>query len=196
MNFIARKLVKRGYVVMNVTYRGTPDFQYPAPVDDLREAIRWMRSHSEMYGIDRKKIATFGYSAGGHLAALVALQDQNRTNIQAIVAGGGPFDLTLYPGGDLVPAFLGGTRSKIPGKFREASPVNYVSKGSPPIFIYHGSADKLVPPEHAQRMQAAYQKQGFKTDIHWIDGRSHIGAFIVSGPTLDRAIDFLDRVMK
>ena len=74
MNGIAAKLVKRGYVVMNVTYRSIPAYQYPAAVKDLQQALKWMRTHADEYGIDKKRIATFGYSAGGYLGALVALQ--------------------------------------------------------------------------------------------------------------------------
>ena len=193
MKSIARKLARRGYVVMNVTYRGAPAFHYPAPVDDLREALGWMRRNAKTQGIDPHRIATFGYSAGGHLASMVGLEDHG---VKAIVAGGGPFDLTLYPGGDLVPAFLGGTQKEIPKRFREASPVNHVTHASPPIFIYHGSRDTLVPPEHARRMQAAYQRAGAKSEIHWLAGRSHITTFLFSGGTVSQAIDFLDRTVK
>lgn len=197
MKSIARKLARHGYVVVNVSYRGTPEFQYPAPLEDLREALRWMRINAPARRIDPERIATFGYSAGGHLAALVALKDAPaEAQPKVIVAGGGPFDLTLYPGGDLVPALLGGTQSTVPERFRDASPVNHVRDDSPPIFLYHGSADKLVPPEHARRMQAEYQRHGVKNEIRWLPGRSHLTAFVFSGSAVDDAIRFLDRTLK
>lgn len=196
MNGIARKLAGRGYVVVNVTYRGVPGDLYPAPVEDLREAIRWMRRNAEVYGIDPRRIAIYGFSAGGHLAALVALKDGNPEKVDAIVAGSAPFDLTLYPGGDIVPKFLGGTQKQVPGLFRTASPVNHVTRSSPPIFIYQGTDDDLVQPEHAVRMQAAYRKVGQNPEIHWMKGRSHVDGFLFSGNKVDEAIDFLDGVMK
>jgi len=196
MDGIARKLAARGYVVVNVTYRGAPDYRYPAPVEDLREAIRWMRRNAGTYGIDPRRIATYGFSAGGHLAAQVALRDDNPEKVMAIVAGSAPFDLTLYPGGDIVPEFLGGTRDKIPGLFREASPVNHVTRSSPPIFIYQGTDDDLVQPEHAIRMQAAYRRVGMDPEIHWMPGRSHVDGFLLPGGRVDEAIDFLDATMK
>lgn len=196
MNGIARKLAARGYVVVNVTYRGVPDYRYPAPVEDLREAIRWMRRNADAYGIDSRRIATYGFSAGGHLAAQVALQDGNPEKVEAIVAGSAPFDLMLYPGGDIVPKFLGGTRDKIPELFKEASPVNHVTRSSPPIFIYQGTDDDLVQPEHAIRMQAAYRRAGMNPDIHWMEGRSHVDGFLLPGGRVDEAIDFLDAIMK
>lgn len=196
MNGIARKLAARGFVVVNVTYRGLPHDHYPAPVEDLREAIRWMRRHADEYGIDPKHIATYGFSAGGHLAAQVALLDHNPEDVEAIVAGSAPFDLSLYPGGDIVPKFLGGTRDKIPERFHEASPVNHVIRSSPPIFIYQGTADDLVQPEHAIRMQAAYRRVGMDPEIHWMQGRSHVDGFLLPGKRVDQAIDFLDGIMK
>jgi len=196
MNGIARKLAKRGYVVVNATYRGLPENRYPVPVDDLRQAIRWMKVNAKTYGIDPRRIATFGYSAGGHLATMVALADGNPEGVRAIVAGSAPFDLTLYPGGDIIPRFLGGTQKEIPQLFHEASPVNQVKRDSPPIFIYHGTADNLVQPEHAVRMQAAYRKAGMNTEIHWMKGRAHLGALLWPGTKVDEAIDFLDGILK
>jgi acetyl esterase/lipase len=196
MNGIARKLAARGFVVVNVSYRGLPHDRYPAPVEDLREAIRWMRRHADEYGIDPRHIATYGFSAGGHLAAQVALRDGNPENVEAIVAASAPFDLTLSKDGDPVPEFLGGTRDKLPERFREASPVNHVTRSSPPIFIYQGSADDVVIPEHAIRMQAAYRKVGKDEEIHWMQGRSHADGFLLPGKRVDEAVDFLDGVMK
>ncbi|MFT4175041.1 MAG: alpha/beta hydrolase [Luteolibacter sp.] len=197
MNGIARKLARRGYVVVNVTYRTVPGYRYPAPLDDMREAIRWMRERADLYGIDPDRIATFGYSAGGHLAAQVALNDPSReARVRAIVAGGAPFDLTFYPGGDLLPAFLGSTKEEIPEVFLDASPLYHVGKNNPPIFIYHATRDRLVPPDHALRMQAAYARYGEKPKIHWLPARGHISGFFLSESTVDEAIDFLDRALK
>lgn len=195
MDTLAKKLSKRGYVVVNATYRGLPESRYPAPLEDLQEAIRWMRAHAMTYGIDPDRIATFGYSAGGHLAALVALKDGNPQKVRAVVAGGAPFDLSLYPGGDIVPAFLGGHRSEIPSVFRDASPVTHVDDSSPPMFIYHADKDTLVPPEHAIHMRDAYPP-GRRPDIHWLTGQTHVSGFLTSGATVDRAIDFLDSILK
>lgn len=197
MNGIAAKLVKRGYVVMNVTYRSIPAYQYPAPVEDLRQALHWMRAHAGQYGIDPRRIATFGYSAGGYLGALVALQGgPGNLRVRAIVAGGSPFDLRFYPGGDLIPTYLGGNQQEVPELYDEASPVNYVHRGGPPIFIYQGSTDPLVRPEHALRMQEVCQLAGERCEVHWLWGHGHVGAFLFSGPVVDQAIDFLDREMK
>ena len=197
MNGIAARLAKRGYFVMNVTYRSIPAYQYPAPVDDLRQALKWLRSHAGEYGIDMRRVATFGYSAGGYLGALVALQQvPGDVRVRAIVAGGSPFDLRFYPGGDLIPTYLGGNQQEVPELYDEASPVNYVHRGGPPIFIYQGSMDPLVRPEHALKMQQVCKLAGERCEVLWLMGRGHIGTFLCSGPAVDQAIDFLDREMK
>lgn len=197
MNGIATKLVKRGYVVLNVTYRLAPRWIYPAPVEDLQEAVKWLRANAAEQGIDPDRIAAFGYSAGGYLAALTGLiEGPGNSHIRAIVAGGAPSDLTFYPGGDLVPQFLGGTQQQIPQRFREASPVNYVTKNSPPMFLYHGTTDKLVRPEHPLAMITALQKNQVRHEVYWINGRDHIAAFLLPAGSVDAAIGFLDREMR
>ncbi len=190
MTGIARKLARRGYVVFNVTYRLAPRWIYPAPVDDLKQAVKWLRTHAAAEGIDPQRISTYGYSAGGYLAALVGLDETQ--HIQAIIAGGTPADLSLYPGGVLVPQFLGGTKQEIPERFREASPVYHVTRKSPPVFIYHGGADTLVPPEHAWEFIAALEKHKVPHEVYWIEGRDHITAFLFPAGAIDAAVDFLD----
>lgn len=197
MNGIAKKLVKRGYVVMNVTYRLAPRWTYPAPVEDLQEAVKWMRANAAEKGIDADRIAVFGYSAGGYLAALTGLiEGPENSRIRAIVAGGAPSDLTFYPGGDLVPQFLGGTQQQIPERFREASPVNYVTRKSPPMFLYHGTDDQLVRPEHPLAMIAELERNRVRHETYWIKGRDHIAAFLLPAGSLDAAMDFLDQQMR
>lgn len=197
MNPIARKLVKRGYVVLNVTYRLAPEWIYPAPVEDLQQAVKWMRANAAEHGIDPQRIAAFGYSAGGYLAVLTGLiEGPENSRIKAIVAGGAPSDMTFYSGGTLVPQFLGGSLRDIPLRFHEASPVNYVTRRSPPMFIYHSKADELVRPDHAEAMIAALEANGVHHEVHWMHGRGHVGSFLLPGRSVDAAMDFLDQQMK
>jgi acetyl esterase/lipase len=194
MDPIAKKLAKRGYVVMNITYRLAPRWIYPAPVEDLKQALEWMRANAEEHDIDPQRIAVFGYSAGGYLAALAGLDET--MGVRAIVAGGSPSNLALYPGGDLVPQFLGGTKHEIPERFAEASPVNHVTPLSPPVFIYHGGADRLVPPEHAWEFAAALRTFHVSHEMFWVENRDHIAAFLMPGRSVDEAIGFLDRELE
>ncbi|MEO6476420.1 alpha/beta hydrolase [Luteolibacter sp.] len=190
MEPIAKQLARRGYFVLNVTYRLAPKYIYPAPVDDMREAVKWLHVHAAEQGIDPTRISSFGYSAGGYLAAMTAYTEND---IRAVVAGGTPGNLALYPGGDLVPQFLGGTKQEVPQRFAEASPVNYISSQSPPTFIYHAVEDKLVPREQAWAMIEALENHDVPHEIYWIYGRDHVATFLFPADAVNQAIDFLDR---
>ena len=197
MKLLARKLARRGYVVMNATYRGTPEFKYPAPVDDLREALRWMRAHAADYHINSQKVATYGFSAGGHLAALVGVLDgPPEVQVQAIVAASAPADLTLYPGGEILPRFLGATYEENPGLYRDASPVSHVTPNSPPVFIYQGTDDKTVSPDHSRAIHAALDRAGVPNELRWVEGKGHAAMLLLAGDAEDAAVDFLDRTLR
>lgn len=197
MSNIARKLAKRGYVVMNATYRGTPEFIYPAPVEDLKEALRWLRKHSAQYKLDPNRIAAYGFSAGGHLAALLGTMDgPPDVRVQAVVAGSAPTDLTLFPGGEIVPRFLGATIEEKPDLFREASAVSQVTSDDPPAFIYHGTDDTTVSPEHSKVFKAALDRAGVRNELYWVQGRKHASMLIFNGTAEEAAIAFLDSVLR
>ncbi len=191
MTGIAKDLAKRGYFVMNTTYRLTPEWEFPAQAEDMAEAIRHLRRNSKEFNIDPDRIATFGYSAGGHLAALAGLDPQNR--VKTIVAGGAPSDLSFWPDGKLTGLLLGEPYKGNEKIYREASPVFHVEKDSPPVFIYHGTADTLVSPEHPKAFIAALEKKNVKHEVYWIEGRSHIFTHLFSAQAIPKAIDFLDK---
>ncbi len=194
MNRIARKLARSGYFVLNVTYRQAPDWTYPAPVEDLREALKWLWRNAEAERIDVSRIAVFGYSAGGYLGAMVGLDGDS--GVRAIVAGAAPSDLTFYRDGDLVAQFLGARYHEAPALFHDASPVNHVTTKSPPVFLYHGEEDELVKLEHTLAMVAALEVKGVPHKVFWIPGRGHIGAFLRPAGSVDAAIEFLDRYLR
>lgn len=190
MDGIARMLANHGYFVMNATYRLTPEWKFPAQTDDLEQALAFMRKNSNSLNIDTSRIATFGYSAGGHLAALIGLDPKN--GVKAIVAGGAPSDLRFWPDGKLTGLLLGGPVKGNEELYRKASPVTHVKKGSPPVFIYHGTSDDLVPTEHPKAFIAALEAKGVPHETYWIKGRSHIFAHLFSAAAIPKAIAFLD----
>ncbi len=194
MTGIAKKLVANGYFVMNTTYRLTPQWKFPAQSNDIDQAIQYLRDHAQALNIDPSKIATFGYSAGGHLAALSGLDSKN--NIRAIVAGGAPTDLSFWPDGYLTGLLLGGPLKGNEKFYREASPVTYVKPNSPPVFIYHGTSDQLVPKTHPEVFISELTKHNIKHEVYWIRGRSHIFAHLFSAEAIPNAILFLDKHLK
>ena len=194
MKGIAKRLAKRGYLVMNTTYRLTPDWRFPAQTDDINLALRYLRENAARLNIDPARIATFGYSAGGHLAALAGLDPQN--DVKAVVAGGAPADLSFWPDGKLTGLLLGGPLKGNETIYRRASPARQVDPSAPPFFIYHGTADELVPPEHPRALIAALKTNEIEHEVYWIKGRSHVFAHLFSAKAVPSAIDFLDKHLK
>lgn len=193
MESIARRLAERGYVVVNATYRLAPAHQHPAPVEDLQQALSWMRERSAALSIDPARVATFGYSAGGHLAALLGSQVPT---VRAVVAGGAPTDLGKWRSGRLVVQYLGGARDDMPARYAAASPVAQIKPGHPPVFLYHGQADDLVPVDHSLDYKAALDRAGVRNELFLTRGLGHITAFLLDGPAVEAAIGFLDRELR
>ena len=199
---IAEKLARRGFVVVNATYRLAPAARFPAPLHDLQQALRWMRDHAAELRLDPARIGAWGYSAGAHLVSLLgllgpadALYDA-QVRVRAIVAGGVPSDLRKYRGGTLVPAFLGERWSPDSPVFRAASPVTYVRPDCPPVFLYHGGADRLVRPDQAIDFKAALDAAGVRNELYLMPGLGHIMANLLDGPAVQRGADFLDRELR
>lgn len=200
---LAERIAARGYVVVNTTYRLVPKYIFPAPLLDVQQAVRWMRSEAGAHhGIDASRIASFGYSAGAHLAALLghAANDPQlgdpATRVQAIVAGGTPADLRLYEGGHLVPGFIGGTREQRPDAFRLASPVAHVDSADPPVFQYHATLDDYVPFVQAERYKATLDAAGVPNELFVIRGHGHVSGFFADGDAVQAALAFLDRYLR
>ena len=103
-------MAKHGYAACSINYRLAPKYPFPAQIDDCKSAVRWLRSHAEKYKIDPARIGGFGYSAGGHLVALLGVTDRSdglegpdatadspSTRLQCVVAGGAPCDFRALP---------------------------------------------------------------------------------------------------
>lgn len=199
---IARRLAQRGYAVVNTTYRLAPAAIFPAQLQDVQQAVVWMREQADVYGFDADRIGAVGYSAGAHLACLLASVGAQEplgrpgAQVRVVIAGGAPTDLTKWPGGKLVEQFIGGARDEQLVRYRAASPVTHVSAGDPPVFLYHGDWDRLVPPDHTTDYAAALQAAGVPHEVFMLRGRGHITAFLTDGAAIDAAIAFLDRWMR
>jgi acetyl esterase/lipase len=196
---IAERIARRGYVAVNITYRLAPEWKFPAAVQDVQQALCWLRANAPDYKVDASRIGAWGYSAGAHLATLVAgLGPGDRlyvegTGIKAVVAGGTPADLRKFHGGTLVPNFLGEHWSEDSTVFRESSPAAYVSSDDPPVFLYHGTWDTLVPLDQATDYKAALDAAGVINELYLLRGLGHIAAFLLDGEAVQRGADFLDR---
>jgi acetyl esterase/lipase len=153
------EMVRRGYLVAAVNYRLAPEYKFPAQIEDVKCAVRFLRANARAYGLDPERIGAWGGSAGGHLVSLLGLTDRSAglegsggymdksSRVQAVVDMFGPSDLTqIFNGANpriLQEVFsVTGPDSEI---LKWASPVTYVSSDDPPFLILHGAKDALVP---------------------------------------------------
>ncbi len=194
MQGICEDLATAGFAAFNITYRLAPQSLYPKAVEDVRDAVVWLRSHAEKYAVDPQQVSGWGYSAGAHLILLVGLDPT--LGLKAIVAGGTPADLTAWPESPLVSRFLGFTFAQKPDLWKEASPVNHVQKNSPPVFLYHGEWDHLVEIEQMDKMQRALEDKSVPVKTLRVPLMGHIAVYFFSQQSINQGIEFISAQMK
>lgn len=173
----ARHFSERGAVGVAVQYRLSGE-DGVTPLDamaDARDAIRWLRAHADELGIDPQRIAAYGWSAGGHLAACAAIFNDRNTTSPAPGASA-PDALVLYspavwvsqPGGWFERLLLGRASAD------SASPDEHVRAGLPPTLILQGDVDTVTPLEGAERFCSRMQKAGNRCDLQVYEGFGHL----------------------
>jgi acetyl esterase/lipase len=185
----AASLVKHGYVVVAVDYAlsapGAPS--WPASLEDLRAAVRWLRRNASVYHVDPNRVAALGASAGAHLAALLATSPDGpaRTSeiptsarLQAVIDFYGPTDLAALAeaneaAGASLALFLGGGPRDVPDRYAAASPVRHVTRDTPPVLLIHGDADLHVPLDQSRRLAAALNAAGVPHQLTVVPGARH-----------------------
>jgi acetyl esterase/lipase len=166
-------LAARGWACVTVNYRLSPHATFPDHLIDCKRALQWVREHGEAYGANPDFVVVTGGSAGGHLAALMALTANDPeyqpgfadvdTRLDGCVAFYGVYDFADRHGlwhHDALEKLLERQVMKA-GKheardaYEKASPMVRVHPAAPPFFVIHGDADTLVPIEEARRFAAA-----------------------------------------
>lgn len=176
----AKRLASLGFVVMSINYRLAPKHPFPAQIDDCWLALEWMHENANEWNIDPSRTGAWGYSAGGHLAALLATNPRPGVpRLKACVVGGAPCDLTSIPSDStLLEPVFGGPRRTFPERYLEASPITHVSSDDPPIFLFHGSKDWLVPEQSSRSMKDALERAGVEFEYCLVPNKSHLMTFI------------------
>lgn len=179
-------LVEQGYVGMAIDYDLSPGARFPVALEECKAAVRWLRAHATEYHVDPNRIAVEGGSAGGELAALVALTGDDpryeafggfhefSSSVKAALLYSSDLDLTPFSDTDeSVVAYLGGSCAEKRELCLQASPQNNIGKNLPPIFIGHGNADRDVPFSQFTNFVAAYKKAGGPIITFIADGGPH-----------------------
>jgi acetyl esterase/lipase len=197
---VAAAFVPHGYEVVAIDYAynspgGPPT--WPANIEDVRQAIRWVRSNADRLGADPGRIVAMGESAGAHLAELAGVlpdgpvpvegadlsasrptPDGVSARVEAVVAFYGPTDLIREyqdqpEGRSYLVSYLGGTPDQVPGRYVAASPVSHVTPDDPPMALFQGTNDRIVAPDQPTELAQALRAAGVPAQLHLLEGRTH-----------------------
>lgn len=191
----AQELARAGYVAFNIDYRlmdGTPGHNvWPAQLDDVQRAVRWVRANAAAYGVDPARIASYGGSSGGQLAAMLGVREtrdnsdpalsEYSSRVACVVDLAGDMDLAMpYPNpsdNDIAVALLGATPAEAPEAYRDASPLYWVDQDTVPFLIVHGGSDEVNPVEHSRRMVTALHDAAVEVIYAEFPGLGHLAVF-------------------
>ncbi len=212
---MGRRLAAKGYAVFSLNYRLAPKNRYPAAVDDVQRAVRWLRAHAKTYRLDPDHIGALGDSAGGYLVTMLGTRDTRdnsdadlakfSSRVQCVVDLYGPTDFTLPAATSgvgpqalfLLNQFFGKPQEQAMDLYKDGSPILYVSKNSAPFLIVHGTADPLIPLDQSRRLHDALKAAGVSVTL--IELYKYAHGFLNPanpGQTGLLAEDFLDRNLK
>jgi pectinesterase len=207
----AAYLAARGFPSATTQCRYAPAVRFPEQLNDAIAAVMWLRAHAANYGIDASHVAIAGASAGGHLAALVGLNQWDgvdwssaplNARVQAAIVFNGVLDLFDLEGAPVVTknvtTFLGDTRSGNPALWLRASPIQHVDASAAPFLLLHGTSDATVPYRHSASMQRRLAGLGVRVDLFTAPDSGH-GFFNRPPwyePTVVAIAEFLERVFR
>jgi acetyl esterase/lipase len=212
MTALMKEAAARGFVSATVSYRFAPKHRFPAQIEDVKCAVRYLRAHSDELKIDPAHIGAMGISAGAHLSMMLGTLDssdgmegdggnpQQPSKVQAVVSFVGPTNL-VWPQyteiqEQILDAFLNGKPMENQEACRRASPITYVNTGDAPILMFFGTKDPLIDVGNAMQMCEALTKAGVAGRCELLLGASHGWGGDEMKRTIDAAFDFLGQNLK
>ena len=222
---IVKSLLDAGFAVVCPNHRSSMDAKWPAQIHDIRAVIRFVRGEAEKYKFDTSFIATSGFSSGGHLSSIAATTSGVKhmkvgtvdidlegtvgkylcqsSEVNAACDWSGPVDLTAMDCGEHMTmgenspedVLLNSKLDKEPDKYRSLSATNYVDSYDPPIIIFHGEKDNVVPCCQGKKFYELLLAAGVKTEATFVPEGSHGGPAMYTKENLKKMVNFLQDVM-
>jgi acetyl esterase/lipase len=200
-----RYMAGRGFTVFSIDYRLAPAVKFPAQLEDVRAAIRFVLERASLYRIDPARITLCGRSAGGELA-LLAAYEKGGVPIHSVISFYGPSDLTrgyneppspdpLHVRG-ILETYLGGVPAMIPEVYRAASPAAYVRAMLPPTLLIQGKRDHIVKPQFARDLYRALIASGNRATLLELPWSEHAFDAVFSGPGNQAALAHIERFLR
>ncbi|MFD0752243.1 alpha/beta hydrolase fold domain-containing protein [Mucilaginibacter calamicampi] len=184
-------LAQSGYNVAAINYRMAPQYQSPFPVEDVRNAMNYLKAHANNLHIDTNNFVLLGRSAGAQIA-LVAAYTLKDSGIKGVIDFYGPADMVWgysVPASPLVmdsrgvmERYLGGTYNNAQKSYFDSSPLEFVNRTSTPTLIIHGENDVLVAYEHSRRLDLKLEQYGVKHYWLKLPWATHGFDFNLTGP--------------
>jgi acetyl esterase/lipase len=205
------RIAAAGIAVASIEYRLSGEAIWPAQLHDAKAAVRWLRARADELGIDPDRIAAWGESAGGHLAALLGLTGTElegeigtvgpSSSVSAVVGWYTPTNLaTIAEGIGADPMansreaqLIGAPLPTVPDLVAQASPVTHAHADAPPFLLLHGRDDHAVPFSQSEELRNRLEQAGNVVDFGGYDGADHMwrGSDAAAADALDRTIAFL-----
>ena len=222
---IVKSLLDAGFAVVCPNHRSSMDAKWPAQIHDIRAVIRFVRGEAKKYKFDTKFIATSGFSSGGHLASTAATTSGTKQTkvgtvdidlegnvgnylnessaVNAACDWSGPIDLTAMDCGESMKmgenspedVLLNSKLAKEPDKYLSLSANTYVDKNDPPVIIFHGEKDNVVPCCQGKAFYETLKAAGVKTEATFVPEGSHGGPAMYTKENLKKMVNFLQDVM-
>lgn len=203
------EIVSSGFALASIDYRFATQAIFPAQIQDCNRAVSFLIDNAEKYSLDKNRIAVIGFSAGGHLAALMGLSKNNRNetffmpgtnksfSFKAVVDFYGPAELVLFPRNDDPKSpeslLIGATPLSRPDLAKAASPVTYVDKDDPPFLIIHGEKDDLVSVKQSQLLRSWLQVAGVQNELIVVKDAPHFGEMFDTDDIRNKVLSFLKK---
>ncbi len=221
---IVKTLLDSGYAVVCPNHRSSMDAKWPAQIHDIRAVIRFVRGEAKKYKFDSSFVAISGFSSGGHLASTAATTSglkqtkvgtveidlegtvgnylMESSKVNAACDWSGPVDLTSMDCGEHMTmgdnspedVLLASKLAQEPDKYLSLSATNYVDPNDPPVIIFHGEKDNVVPCCQGRKFFDLLQAAGVKTEATFVPEGSHGGPQMYTEENLKKMVHFLDCV--
>ena len=209
-----KMFIDKGYAVASIDYRHSTTAPFPAQIQDCNQAVEFLYQNAARYKLDRDKIALIGFSAGGHLASLLALSNNNNITefyhdgkkpgfkIQLVLDFYGPSDFLSLKGSEVndpkspINLLLGAWVFDRPDLAKTASPVTYVDKNDPPFLIVQGEKDESVNPTQSISLSLHLKLAGVKNNLIIVPNAPHYGVMFDAENIRAKISEYLHEYMK
>ncbi|MDE5740460.1 MAG: alpha/beta hydrolase [Bacteroidaceae bacterium] len=221
---LGKPLTDAGFAVVCINHRSSGDAKFPAQIQDVKGAIRFIRAHAKEYKLDTSFIGITGFSSGGHLSSLAGVTNNMKkrtvgnttvdlegnvggntkmsSKVDAVVDWFGPVDMahmenceTVKDANSPEAALIGGAPADMPDMITLISPIRYVSKKCPRFLVFHGDADNVVPHCQSVFFSEKLKDAGRLEDFVTVPNGQH-GPVTFNETTFKKMADFFKQEAK